>query len=119
MTRGSLDENMLELATAKLQLDAEVSGGKEGEAEGAEGAAGQTERRMKKSLLSGLKKQFERETAQVAERQQEEKAKIEEIEAEAKTDAPAKAEGDGEEAPKPDANAEAEPEPVKPEEAAA
>ncbi|BGP56091.1 DNA-dependent ATPase fun30 [Rhodotorula sphaerocarpa] len=119
VTRGSLDENMLELATAKLQLDAEVSGGKEGEAEGAEGAAGQTERRMKKSLLSGLKKQFERETAQVAERQQEEKAKIEEIEAEAKTDAPAKAEGDGEEAPKPDANAEAEPEPVKPEEAAA
>ncbi|KWU42329.1 hypothetical protein RHOSPDRAFT_21420 [Rhodotorula sp. JG-1b] len=66
VTRGSLDENMLELATAKLQLDAEVSSRGEGDAaaggEEAEAAAtGQAERRMKKSLLSGLKKQFERE----------------------------------------------------------
>ncbi|GAA5883649.1 hypothetical protein JCM3774_003077 [Rhodotorula dairenensis] len=64
VTRGSLDENMLELATAKLQLDAEVSSKGEGDgAAGEEGeaATGQTERRMKKSLLSGLKKQFERE----------------------------------------------------------
>ncbi|GAA5988276.1 hypothetical protein JCM10908_002146 [Rhodotorula pacifica] len=71
VTRGSLDENMLELATAKLQLDAEVSSkgdNGDGAAAGGEGgedadaATGQTERRMKKSLLSGLKKQFERET---------------------------------------------------------
>lgn len=64
VTRGSLDENMLELATAKLQLDAEVSGGAKegGEEAGADGSSIKAERQMKKSLLSGLKKQFERET---------------------------------------------------------
>lgn len=56
---------MYDLAQTKLKLDAEVSGqatGKaEGQAEGEGEETGSAERRMKKSLLSGLKQQFERE----------------------------------------------------------
>ncbi|BGP41041.1 DNA-dependent ATPase fun30 [Rhodotorula kratochvilovae] len=66
VTKGSLDEAMYELASTKLKLDAEVSGqgaGKaEGQAEGEGEETGSAERRMKKSLLSGLKQQFERDT---------------------------------------------------------
>ncbi|GAA5847405.1 hypothetical protein JCM9279_000465 [Rhodotorula babjevae] len=75
LTKGSLDEAMYELATTKLKLDAEVSGQQQAptaKAEGqstAEGDAedtGSAEKRMKKSLLSGLKQQFERETQSTA-----------------------------------------------------
>ncbi|GAA5976119.1 hypothetical protein JCM11641_003285 [Rhodosporidiobolus odoratus] len=69
VTRNSLDEAMLDLANAKLKLDSEVSGnatqqpGAAGDAaaDGAENDGG-AEKRMKKSLLSGLKKQFELES---------------------------------------------------------
>ncbi|TNY22200.1 P-loop containing nucleoside triphosphate hydrolase protein [Rhodotorula diobovata] len=74
LTKGSLDEAMYDLATTKLKLDAEVSGQQQPTAKvegqsgpGGEGDApaeetGSAERRMKRSLLSGLKQQFERET---------------------------------------------------------
>lgn len=68
ITRGSLDEDMYRLATAKLKLDAEVSGQSssitsgEKKPEEEEEETGGTEKKMKKSLLSGLKRQFELET---------------------------------------------------------
>ncbi|GAA6043770.1 hypothetical protein JCM8097_006665 [Rhodosporidiobolus ruineniae] len=73
VTKNSLDEAMLDLANTKLKLDSEVTGAAtSGPATGqtAEGAAGEAaddggaEKRMKKSLLSGLKKQFELEATQ-------------------------------------------------------
>lgn len=68
ITRGSLDEDMYRLATAKLKLDAEVSGqtssitAGEKKPEEEEEETGGAEKKMKKSLLSGLKRQFELET---------------------------------------------------------
>ncbi|BGP25487.1 DNA-dependent ATPase fun30 [Rhodotorula toruloides] len=68
ITRGSLDEDMYRLAIAKLKLDAEVSGqtssitSGEKKPEEEEEETGGAEKKMKKSLLSGLKRQFELET---------------------------------------------------------
>ncbi|GAA5859842.1 hypothetical protein JCM8547_004353 [Rhodosporidiobolus lusitaniae] len=73
VTKNSLDEAMLELANAKLKLDSEVSGGAAPAAQvNADGSTqegaddGSAEKRMKKSLLSNLKKQFEIQDSQTS-----------------------------------------------------
>ncbi|GAA5844214.1 hypothetical protein JCM11251_006718 [Rhodosporidiobolus azoricus] len=63
VTKDSLDEAMLALATAKLKLDSEVSGGDKpstGE-QGEPTDDGSAEKNMKKSLLTNLKATFDRE----------------------------------------------------------
>ncbi|GAA5890666.1 hypothetical protein JCM6882_000617 [Rhodosporidiobolus microsporus] len=91
VTKGSLDEAMLALATAKLKLDSEVSGGAGATGKTSTGEQGEqtddgsAEKNMKKSLLTGLKKQYEEEArsqtqgATITEvKEEEEKPKAEE-----------------------------------------
>ncbi|GAA5906029.1 hypothetical protein JCM5296_005686 [Sporobolomyces johnsonii] len=85
ITRGSIDEDMHNLARTKLHLEREVSSGVDGPAtaEADEGGGQQVEKKMRSSLLKNLQQRFNAETQGQGQTQQTQAVPSEEAKAEA------------------------------------